>query len=84
MNYGETIREIRLSKALTQKEVAGNIVSLSFYAKVEKGENNLSADKFFKILNKLNIEIDEFLFVHNDFKENPKKNDSKADSSIPR
>lgn len=73
MNYGKTIRKIRINKGLTQKEVASNIVSLSFYMKVEQDEHTISADTFFKILNKLTIEIDEFLFVHNDFKETSKK-----------
>lgn len=65
MYYGITIKEIRLSKKLSQKEVYEGVVSRSFYAKFEKGIYSIDAKKFNDILERLNINFEEFLFFHN-------------------
>lgn len=62
--YGQTVRRLRLGQGLPQKAVYTGIVSRSFYAKFEKGQTNISADKLFEILRRLDISPNEFLFQH--------------------
>lgn len=61
MNIGETLKKYRLSKNKTQQEWIGDIISPSFYSKVENKEHRISAEDFFLIINKNNININEFL-----------------------
>lgn len=68
--YGETLKAIRLSKGLTQKEVYSGIVSRSFYVKFEKGESDISVTKFSKMLENLFLTFEEFMYIHNDHKNN--------------
>lgn len=62
--YGKTIREIRLNKGMTQKEIYLGVVTRSFYAKFEKGEYDISASKFAKMLDQLAISFEEFIYIH--------------------
>ncbi|MCI1686633.1 helix-turn-helix domain-containing protein [Schleiferilactobacillus harbinensis] len=62
--YGQTVRRLRLGQGLPQKAVYSGIVSRSFYAKFEKGQTNIGADKLFEILRRLTISPNEFLFQH--------------------
>ncbi|KRL12454.1 hypothetical protein FD09_GL003040 [Schleiferilactobacillus perolens DSM 12744] len=64
ITYGPTIRRLRTNQHLPQKAVYTGIVSRSFYAKFEKGETNISADKLFALLQRLNIGVTEFLYQH--------------------
>ncbi|EUJ26328.1 helix-turn-helix domain-containing protein [Listeria cornellensis] len=68
-SYGKTLKQIRINKGLTQKDVAENIISHSFYAKVERDDSNIAADRLLDILDRLNMEGDEFLFIHNGYNE---------------
>lgn len=68
--FGPTIREIRKSKGFTLSETAKGIVSLPFLSKFERGESEISAANFLKLLDKLNINMDEFLLIENNFSEN--------------
>lgn len=40
MTIGELLKEERLAKSKTQKEWVGNIISTSYYAKVEKNKHS--------------------------------------------
>lgn len=61
MNHnGKTIRHFRNAKKLTQTELASGIVSKNFLSTYERGENNISDDSFFKILEKMNVTLPEF------------------------
>ena len=62
--YGETVRRLRIDQHLPQKALYTGIVSRSFYAKFEKGETKISADKLFALLARLNISVSEFLYQH--------------------
>ncbi|GFZ26510.1 helix-turn-helix domain-containing protein [Lactobacillus corticis] len=57
MSIGEKLKKIRREKGLTQKEMAADIVSVSYYAKVERGENNISADMLLALLEQHHIDI---------------------------
>lgn len=65
--YGETLRQIREHKGLTMKEVAEGICSISFLSKFERGDSDITLGLFTRVLEKLMLSFDEFLFVHHDF-----------------
>ncbi|MDF7682864.1 helix-turn-helix domain-containing protein [Lactobacillus sp. ESL0679] len=60
MNLGELLKEYRLKQGKTKKEWAGNIISPSFYARVEKGVNRISAEDLIKLLQYNEILFTEF------------------------
>ncbi|MBP1040311.1 helix-turn-helix domain-containing protein [Vagococcus sp. BWB3-3] len=64
-NYGEVFRIIRTSQNLTLKEVSTGIVSLSYLGKFETGKTNITLPTFIKLLDRLNIKMDEFIFFCN-------------------
>lgn len=64
MKYGEKIREIRISKRLSQKEVYWGILSKSYAIEFEKGKHNISAVLLIEILEQLFMDIDEFMYIY--------------------
>lgn len=68
MNFGETIRKIRKDKNFTQKELSEGILTRSHLSQIETNNYYPSYDKFFLLLNRLNVIFEEFLFVQNDQK----------------
>lgn len=66
--YGHTIRKIRKNKGLKQKDICQDIVTLSYYSRIERDISIPTIDVFFKIIDNLNISLEEFHFIHNDFK----------------
>ena len=55
MTIGELLRAYRLEKGVTQKQFADNIVSTSYYSKVEKSEHRITAEDLIAILEHNNI-----------------------------
>lgn len=66
-DYGRTIRKIREEKGYTIQQLSEGILSTSFLSKFERGNSDITVSYFLKILEKLSLSYDEFLFVHNDF-----------------
>lgn len=66
--YGPTIKAIRLEKNLPQKEVYSGVVSRSFFSKFEKGKSDISISKFKVLLDNLSLTFEEFLYIHNGYK----------------
>lgn len=66
--YGETIRQIRLKKGFTQKEVYGTIISKSYAIEFEKGKHQIAANLLLQILENLSMDIDEFLYIANGYR----------------
>ncbi|WP_159458182.1 helix-turn-helix domain-containing protein [Listeria goaensis] len=64
---GDTIRKIRENKQLTQKEVAGDIPRAT-YSRIEAGKTIPSLENFFQIVNRLFMEVGDFMMIHEDFK----------------
>lgn len=64
MKYGEKIREIRISKGLSKKEVYWGILSKSNAIEFEKGKHNISAVLLIAILEQLFMDIDEFMYIY--------------------
>lgn len=67
MYHGEVIRKIRISKGLTQKEVYLGIVSKSYAIEFEKGNHSISATLLLDILPRLSLDMDEFLYISQDY-----------------
>lgn len=63
LEIGRTIRFLRLNKQFSMEDLCKNDMSRSFLSKVERGLSKISLDKFLIILNRLNVEMDEFLFI---------------------
>lgn len=65
MNIGEALKKIRIQRDLSQKEMCHNLITTSYYSKVERGVHKISADNLFIILQKNNISTNEFLELVN-------------------
>lgn len=74
MDLGITIKKIRLERGLKQREVCKNIVTMSYYSRIERNISDPTITVFLKILNRLNISFDEFMFIHNGYKEELEEN----------
>lgn len=60
MEICELLKKYRLMHAATKKAWAGNILSPSFYARVEKGLNRISADDLINLLHANKVSVIEF------------------------
>lgn len=69
--YGATIRQIRLSKGFTHKEIYTGILSKSFAIDFEKGLYDIKFHLMLKILDRLMISVDELLLIHSQYKITP-------------
>lgn len=65
--YGEVIAMLRASKGMGLKEMTGDDFTVSQLAKFEKGETNITVNKFFTLLKNSNIYLDEFQHIYNDY-----------------
>ncbi|MFE3574499.1 helix-turn-helix domain-containing protein [Lysinibacillus sp. NPDC059133] len=66
MNRGKTLKEIRKNKGFSQLILSKEIVSQSTYSKYEAGRIDIEVEKYIKLLNKLNISLEEFEYIHNE------------------
>lgn len=66
-NYGSVFRNVRLNKNLSLKDIAEGSISISFLSKFERGESDISLSNFYSLINNLNITIDEFSYIANDY-----------------
>ncbi|PZG36993.1 transcriptional regulator [Listeria ivanovii] len=73
-NVGDTLKFIRKSKSLTQKEACSEALSRSNYQKIENNKIMPSIDRFIQILLNFNMTLEEFEFVKRDFTPSPKEN----------
>lgn len=68
-----TIKQIRLMKGLSQKAVANGYLSQGNYSKFENGTIEIPASAMIGILNNLDLELEEFLFINNGYKYSEKE-----------
>lgn len=66
-NFGETLRRIRLEKGLTQKALYHDLLSKSYAIRFEQGKHDISFVLLLEILERLPMEISEFLFIHRNY-----------------
>lgn len=67
---GETFRELRLNRNLSLQQIAGDSVSLSQLSRFERGQSDISLNKFLVALDRMHVEVKEFMDVASDFKKN--------------
>lgn len=60
MTIGELLKEKRLADNKTQKEWAGDIISTSYYAKVEKNQHRIAAEDLLALLKHNDISTTDF------------------------
>ena len=59
-HIGTLFNNLRKNKKMSLKDVSGDLISLSFISKFERGESEISLSRFLLLLNNLNVTIDEF------------------------
>ncbi|WP_040285217.1 helix-turn-helix domain-containing protein [Sporosarcina koreensis] len=64
---GSTIRKIRTDKNYSQRYVTDGIMTQSAYSKFELNKTDISFFSLAKILENLEVSMDEFLYIHNGF-----------------
>lgn len=67
-NFGATFRRLRTYKGMTLKYVTQGITSVSLLSKFERNECELTFPNFIKLLQRINVTVDEFMYVHNQYK----------------
>ena len=67
MGIGDTLKKIRLNRNMTQNQVAEGIIGQGTYSRIERDQLQVDVETFAKLLQKLNISIDEFFYIHNGY-----------------
>lgn len=67
MDFGKTVEFIRRQKNFSIKQICGDYLSRQTYYRFVKNEVDISSSKLFFMLDKLNVDVDEFLFICNNF-----------------
>lgn len=67
MYYGEYFRILRNEKRMSIIEASKGILSLGQLSKFERGLNEITVSKFVKLLNRINVTLEEFDLLCNDF-----------------
>jgi Rgg/GadR/MutR family transcriptional activator len=57
---GKTFKKLRKSKSVESKGIPALLISYSQLMRFENGENDISADKFFRLLREINLTAEEF------------------------
>lgn len=60
MTIGELLRDYRVGKGKKQKEFVGNVISPSYYSKIEKNKHQISATDLIELLRYNNISTTDF------------------------
>jgi transcriptional regulator with XRE-family HTH domain len=69
IDLGKTIDFIRKGKNMSIKFLTNGVISRSQYHRIINNQSEISAVTFFKLLEQLNVSIEEFIFIGNSFKE---------------
>lgn len=67
MHFGHTLQKIRKNRCLTQKEVCDGIMKQGTYSRIENGQLDIGAEQLAKIVERLNISLNEFLYIHQNY-----------------
>ena len=73
MNFGQTLKKIRKNRALTQLAVCDGIMKQGTYSRIENGQLDISAAHLARIVERLNISLNEFLFIHQNYEATPRQ-----------
>ena len=64
-SIGESFRLLRKERGYTLKTMSEGIVSFSYLSKFEQGKSDITLSTFMRLIKKLNMSVDEFLFFDN-------------------
>ncbi|KGR84409.1 helix-turn-helix domain-containing protein [Lysinibacillus odysseyi] len=67
MGFGATLRSIRRNRNLTQKELIEGIVQQGTYSRIEQDQLQISAELLVQLVERLNISLNEFLYIHHQY-----------------
>ncbi|MBP1044591.1 helix-turn-helix domain-containing protein [Vagococcus sp. BWB3-3] len=67
MCYGEYFRILRNEKRMTILDVSKDIISVGQLSKFERGVNEITISKFIKLLDRINITLEEFDLLCNNY-----------------
>lgn len=70
MCYGKLFRQLRTDKKMTIVDVTKGILSIGQLSKFERGESNLSVSNFGQLLERINVTVEEFDFLRNNYENN--------------
>lgn len=70
MEIGKLLKQYRKDMQLTQQVMAGNIMTPSYYAKIEKGHHRITAEDLFAILDHIGADKEKFIL---DLEKEPKE-----------
>ena len=73
MHFGHTLQKIRKNRCLTQKEVCDGIMKQGTYSRIENGQLDISAEQLAQIVERLNISLNEFLYIHQNYTATPRQ-----------
>ncbi|MEK4626801.1 helix-turn-helix transcriptional regulator [Solibacillus sp. FSL R7-0682] len=66
-SIGETLKEIRLAKGITQTYISKEAeITQSNYSKYEKGNIDMGSEAFLRILETMDVQLQEFMYIQND------------------
>lgn len=66
-HFGQTIKNIRISRSLSQEELCRGIMSRSNLSRFENQLYIPSFDKVLNLLDRLTVTLDEFIYINRDF-----------------
>jgi len=72
-SFGETIKEIRTARGITQSELAGSLINRTTLSKIENSFEEPSYENATKLINRLGITQIEFDYIRNDYQLNAKE-----------
>ncbi len=72
-NLGKSFKMLRESKGLSQKEIAGEIISIAQLSRFERGVSNITADTLYDCLENMNVSIEEFQCVCRNYSQTQSK-----------
>lgn len=73
MHFGLTLQKIRKNRCLTQKEVCTGIMKQGTYSRIENGQLTIGAEELAQIVERLNISLNEFLYIHQNYTATPRQ-----------
>lgn len=73
MDEGKLFRKLRKDRGLSLEQVSDELNSVSFISKFETGNSNISLNRMERLLENVNVSMEEFLYLR-DLEKNPELN----------
>lgn len=70
---GETLRAIRKNRNLTQQQLAEGIMKQATYSRIESGQLQVSATLLYALVERLNVSMNEFFYIAQQYSATPKQ-----------